>query len=175
MKAQRTITGIMLVEMIAVIALITAISIPLTILFRSVMSDIPRSQRLLAINSSVQNLLDQLRQDVEGVQETTKSLGLQLTGNNTLLIDEATGHISYEITDQKITRRQSSTKGEPPMEKSWLLPSVLINWNTWQKDGRYYALEVQTCAELIIRGRTEKRMTNSHVFFTQMTDKNDEK
>ncbi|HUW20391.1 MAG TPA: prepilin-type N-terminal cleavage/methylation domain-containing protein [Sedimentisphaerales bacterium] len=159
--------GFTLVEILVVIAVLAAALVALAPVFRTLISDIPRSYRVSQANTSMADMLEQMGRDIDAAKRLPESFGGLARDDRTLLIELTDGVICYQLEEDKVVRRMATDgrQGEGEDATVWLAPKGRIAWQVWQKEGKDYAVEVQSHIDYAAGGRIEKRMANSHVYF----------
>ena len=147
--------GYMLVEMLAVLAIVAFSSIAFAGLFRTLLRDIPGLNKISQSNTTVLNMLEQMRKDID--------LATELTKNGEILIIRQDGKtIKYKIESQEIRR---TLDGQAAADYVWSAPKAKIKWNIRRKNGKGYAVEIINSMEYIFEARRLKKLSNSNVFF----------
>jgi prepilin-type N-terminal cleavage/methylation domain-containing protein len=159
--------GMTLVEVLIVMVVLPFAAVAFDVLFRSTLSDIPRSTRLVQENTSLLNMLEQMRQDIGAAKAMPESSGQYTAGEGLLLIEIADGVLGYQLKDGKVLRYRLTGRQEEQEENArvWSLPNSQVQWRTWRKDGRGYAVEVRTSIRYKLRSKYQQRMANSHLYF----------
>lgn len=159
--------GMTLVEVLIVMVVLPFAAVAFDVLFRSTFSDIPRSTRLVQENTSLLNMLEQMRQDIGAAKAMPESSGQYTAGEGLLLIEIADGVLGYQLKDGKVLRYRLTGRQEEQEENArvWSLPNSQVQWRTWRKDGRGYAVEVRTSIRYKLRSKYQQRMANSHLYF----------
>ena len=159
--------GYTLTELLVVLALFSTISIVVSKLFTTIMSDIPRSYRIVQENTSVLNMLEQMHEDVDLAKGLPKSFAEYTTDKDLLLIELPNGIVCYQLKDGKVLRRILPTAQEHYEEDTrvWSVPNAKIEWQVRRNNGAGYAVEVKTHIEHNVRGRSEEKMAGSHLYF----------
>jgi len=159
--------GMTLVEVLIVMVVLPFVAVAFDVLFRSTLSDIPRSTRLVQENTSLLNMLEQMRHDIGAAKAMPESSGQYTAGEGLLLIEIADGVLGYQLKDGKVLRYRLAGRQEEQEENArvWSLPSSQVQWRTWRKDGRGYAVEVRTSIRYKLRSKYQQRMANSHLYF----------
>ena len=159
--------GMTLVEVLIVMVVLPFAAAAFDVLFRSTLSDIPRSTRLVQENTSLLNMLEQMRQDIAAAKAMPESSGQYTAGEGLLLIEIADGVLGYQLKDGKVLRYRLTGRQEEQEENArvWSLPNSQVQWRTWRKDGRGYAVEVRTSIRYKLRSKYQQRMANSHLYF----------
>jgi len=166
-KSKTMRKGMTLVEVV-----IVAITLPFAVivfdtLFHSMLSDIPRSCRLVEENTTLLAVLEQMQQDISAAKALPKSSGQYTAGEGLLLIELADGMVSYELASGKMFRHRFTEpqKGHDEEVRVWSLPNAKVQWRIWQKDSNAYAVEVRTAIRYKLRSKYQDRMANSHLYF----------
>lgn len=159
--------GFCLVELLAVMVVLAFFLIGLAGLFTTVITDIPRCYRVIQANTTMLNMLKQMRQDIDAAKELPGRFGEFTADNKLLLIETTDDIICYQARDNKLLRRKLTSAAESSKEniRVWSVPHGKIQWKVWEKDGKGYALEITTYIEREVRGHRERKMANSHLFF----------
>ena len=157
--------AIALVELLALMAIIAITSIAFASLIRPLVIEIPRTRRVVEANTSILNMLTHLRSDVEASARLPVSFENINTDNKNLLIELPDGLICYTIEKGKVVRKVLKGKESSRITDTWPVPRAVIEWKTWQKNGKSYAIEILSHIEYIDQGRKETKLANSHVYF----------
>ena len=159
--------GTTLIEVLAVITILATLSVGLTALFRTLLIEIPRAERLTAVNVTVANMLDQMRKDVDAAGSLPDAFGQSSSGEKLLLIRLPAGVICYQLDQDEVTRRWLGG-GKPPADRArsaWEVPGAEIRWRLWRKAGKAYAVEVRTHLRGATQAGLQGKLANSHVYF----------
>ena len=157
--------GFMLVELLAALAILVSVSLALSVLFRALVSDLPRTCRVVHVNDTVQLALDRIREDVDQARSFPQSFGETSESERTILIDLPEETVAYELREDKLVRRTLTSDRKADSEISFSIPQARITWRVWRKDNKGYALEILTSVEQKLPGKKVTRLGNSHVFF----------
>jgi len=159
--------GFSLAELLAVMVVLAAVSFALAGLFSTVITDIPRSYRVIQTNTTLLNMLEQMREDVVAAKGLPVSFGESSASDELLLIEMEDGVISYQRRDDKVLRRNiiSTQDSEGGDTRVWSVPYAKLQWQVWRNNGKGYAVQVKTHIEHKVRGHWEKKMANSHLYF----------
>ena len=92
---------------------------------------------------------------------------------NRLLIKLADSVVCYQLKDGQVRRCKVTDEGELDSKGAgiWPVPNAKMNWRVQRKDGKAIAVEVDTHIEYELRGRCEKKMANSHLYFVGLFEK----
>jgi prepilin-type N-terminal cleavage/methylation domain-containing protein len=159
--------GFTLVEILVVIIVLPFVFIALDGLFKTLITDIPKSYPVVQENTSLLNMLEQMRQDIDKAKTLPESFAEHTTSDELLLIELKDGVICYKITNGQVIRSKlSQTQQTDPEEtRSWSLPRAKIQWKVCKKNGKGHAVEIKTHIDYKYRGHWKKKMANSHLYF----------
>lgn len=159
--------GHSLAELLVALVIISTVSIVVSKLFTIIMSDIPRSYRIVQENTSVLNMLEQMHEDIDLARGLPKSFAEYTTDKDRLLIELPNGIVCYQLKDGKVLRRSLPTAQEHYEEdtKVWSAPNAIIEWQVRRNNSAGYAVEVKTHIEHNVRGLSEEKMAGSHLYF----------
>ena len=161
--------GFSLIELLGVIAILTSVSLTLSLLFNTLLGDLRRTQRLIASHSRILDLLDHLRRDTDAAKSLDDSAGLE-GGDpnlNQILFELADGVVCYRLSKDCVTRNTLDTEqnDDNQSEQSWTLDHAQIQWQVVRSHDRAYAVEIHTWIEQPDRDRYKKKLQNSYLFF----------
>lgn len=159
--------GILLVEMMAVLAVFASVSFVLGILLKAVLTDVPRAQQLIDTNQSITDMLGRMREDMDAASSLPEAFGKTAAGDKLLLIELPEGVVCYQLEDDKVTRHRLGPDAALPGlgQVGWSAPGARIRWRTWREAGKGYAVEVRTSVSHAVQGKVLMKLANSHVFF----------
>lgn len=159
--------GYTLIELLVVIVLISTISIVISKLFTVIISDIPRLYGVVQENTSVLDMLEQMHEDVDVAKGLPESFAEYTTDKDLLLIELPNTIVCYQLKDGKVTRRKLPVAQEQYEEDTrvWSVPNAKIEWQVHRND-MGGSVEVKTCIEHKVRGRSEEKMANTNLYFT---------
>lgn len=159
-----------LMEMLVLIALFVVITDFALRMIRTFAGDVPRSYRDFQTNVTVQDMLRQLREDVEAGRDIRRMPNDDETASPVLAVTLPDGVVFYEFCPDKVSR--GPTVGDPneiPLH-TWPVPQAVFEWQVLARDNQAYALEITTAIERIILARLERKLRNSHVFFVGLAN-----
>lgn len=152
-----------LLEMLAVIVIFPVAALALSQLFNTVVLEIPRASRVVRENTTVLDVLDHISGDIDRAKGLPNSSGPYTAGETVLLIELPETMICYEITEDKVVRRDL---GEDPQTSSvWTTPNADVKWTVWRKENVGYAVEIMTHVEHKWKTKQQKKMAGSHLYF----------
>ncbi|MHC4457739.1 MAG: PulJ/GspJ family protein [Planctomycetota bacterium] len=165
--------GFSMVEMLAVIAVLSIVSVALSGLFTTVIKDIPRSYRVIQTNTTLLNMLKHMGKDIDAARRLPESFEEYTADGKVLLIELADGVVRYQLKDDEVIRHRLTNVEEGSSEGTivWPLPHAKIKWQVWKKNGKGYAVEVKTHIEQVVRGRWQKKMRNCHLYFVGVLER----
>ena len=162
--------GFSLIEILVVLVLFSAVSVVMAQVFATLVSDIPRSYRVVQTNTNVLGMLSQMQKDIDAAKGLPGSFAGHTTSDEVLFIELADGMVCYQLKDGQVLRHEVSRQmqyqqGSYEDTRDWLVPNAKVQWQVWKKDDKGYAVEVKTHVEHNVRGRWQKKMANSHLYF----------
>ncbi len=154
-------------EMLVVIMVLPFVFLIVDGLFRTLLTDIPRSYRVAQENTILLNMLEQVRQDVDKARGLPESFAGLMANDEVLLIEQADGVISYQMREGRAVRQRLTIARQNDAEqtRTWSLPHAKVSWRVWTRDGERYAVEASTHVEQWVGGQWKEKMANSHLYF----------
>jgi len=132
-------------------------------LFNTVVLEIPRASRVVRENTTVLDVIEHISRDIDRAKGLPRASGDYTAGDTILLIQLPDTMICYEITEDKILRRDL---GEDPQTSSaWTTPNANVKWRVWRKDNVAYAVEIITHVVHKWKTKQQKKMAGSHLYF----------
>ena len=160
--------GFTLIEVLAVVTITPILAVALSGMFRVFVRDIPQGARLLQQNTSVLDMLGNVRRDVDRAVALPERFQDVQTDEHTLLVELPEGTVSYEFRNGEIVRTALSAAGAAAAdERLWRVPKAVLTWKPWKQGDTVYAVEAHTAVQQRIRGKLHNKFTNAHVFFLQ--------
>jgi len=165
--------GFNLVEILVVIVMIPVAAVTLDRFFNTVLMDFPRSSAVVQENKIVLNMLRQMQKDIDGAKDLPKSFAGHTAGDELLLIERPDSIICYQLKDGQVLRHRltDTQQGGGEDARTWSAPNAEVKWHVWQKNGKGYAVEVQTHVKQKLRAKWQKKMANSHLYFAGVFEK----
>lgn len=159
-----------LVELLAVMVVSAAVSVALAALFTTIITDIPKSYRVVQENTSLLSVLGQMRKDIDRAKALPQSSAGHTTDDDLLLIELPDAMICYQLKNGEVLRRRLNRQRRPQEDagedtKVWSVPHARVEWQLARKDDKAYAVEVRTHIEYEVRGHRQKKMANSYLYF----------
>jgi len=159
--------GFSLIEMLAVIIVVTLAFFAFNIIFKDTVMDVPRATRVVEENTTLLNMMSRMQRDIDSAKSLPESSAGQVASDKLLLLELADGTICYQLEDDGVLRCKlmNAQQDVADQDRTWLLPNSKIEWRIWRKDGVGYAVEVKTHIRHKLRQKIEKKMANSHLYF----------
>jgi prepilin-type N-terminal cleavage/methylation domain-containing protein len=167
--------GFTLVEIIVVISIIPFAALALDRLFYAFLTDIPRSSRVVQENTTVLNMLSQMRKDIDKATALPESFAGRSSNDEMLLIEQSDGIICYQLKacpersrgEGKVLRYVLKDAQDAAGEetKVWSVPNAVVQWRVLRSNGKGYAVQVSTYVKQQLREKWQKKMANSHLYF----------
>lgn len=158
--------GFTLVEIIVVIAVLPLVMFVLDGLFSTLLTNIPRSHRVVQENTILLSMIDQMQDDIDNAKGLPASFNEYSASDELILIELEGSVICYQLQDGKVIRKKLTDNDKDESEETtWSVPYGIIGWKVWRKNGNGYAVEVKTHIEYEIKGHLKKKLANSHLFF----------
>ena len=159
--------GFTIVELIIIIITLPFMLMILNGLFKTLIKDIPRSHKVVQINTSMLSMLKNMQQDISKAKAIPETYNEHKENDKMLLIELPEVVICYQLKDDKVFRRilTDNHKGSSRETTYWSAPHAKVEWNVWRKERKGYAVEVRTHVEHNVHGHLERKMANSHLYF----------
>jgi len=159
--------GFTLVEMLAVIIVVTFAFFAFNVIFKDAVVDVPRSTRVVDENTTLLSMMSRMQRDIDSAKGLPEPSAGQVASDKLLLLEMADETICYQLEDDGVIRRKlmNAKLNVADQDRTWLLPNSKIEWRIWRKDGIGYAVEVKTHIRYKLREKMEKKMANSHLYF----------
>jgi prepilin-type N-terminal cleavage/methylation domain-containing protein len=170
-----------LIELLVVVTVLPIVMVAISGVYATFIRDVPRTTRVLQENTTVLDLLGQIRRDVDEAVGLPEQFAGQHAGERTLLIEQPGRRICYQIEDGRIVRTlfvvtpsgvssdaltgtlPTGPQSEP--ERVWRTRDAVIAWRLWERDGRAYAVEIHSHVKQRVNGFLRKKLANTQVFF----------
>lgn len=136
-------------------------------IFSTFIQDIPRETRVVQQNTTVLDLLQQVRRDVDGAIDLPERFDTTDSDEHTLLIHQPQAVICYRFEDGRAVRTLLKGQGpsDPNEQRLWRMPNAVITWRPWTRDGGTYAVEMHSHVQQRFADLLRNRLVNSQVFF----------
>ena len=153
-----------LIELLMVVTVLPFVMVAVSGVYATFIRDIPRTTRVLQENTTVLDLLRQIRRDVDEAVGLPEQFEGQHAGERTLLIEQPGRVIRYQIEDGRIVRTLlTNPQSEEP--RVWRMRDAVIAWRLWEQDGRGYAVEIHSHVKQWVANFLREKLANTQVFF----------
>jgi hypothetical protein len=156
--------GLTLVELLATLPLIAAAGLVFSWLFVPLVLDVPRLQKAVSQERSVQDLLKHIQADIDAAVELPDKAHDLTAGKHILIIRTAEGAVSYKV-ENGVVMRMSLGKSDKTDGESWKIPGLVLRFQSLSRNGNVYAVDVYTAIKINIDQKSEEFLSNRHVFF----------
>jgi hypothetical protein len=162
--------GISLTEMLVMLALLGIITDAAFRTVRVYGGGIRRSYRDFGTSMNINDMLRQLRRDVESARHLQQLSGDDEAANPVLAVTLPDRVVFYEFQPDKVAR--GLTVGDPnePSLRIWPSPQTVFEWQVLARGDRVVAIEITSAIERVILDVPERKLRNSHVFFVGLAN-----
>lgn len=154
-----------LIEVLVVISILPVVTLALSRVFATFIRDVPRMARVAERNITVQDMVRQMRDDLDQAVALPDVFGARRSDGRTLLIELPDGVVCYELQDGGGVRSVLDAEGQN--SRTWTFPEAAVTWSRWQENEVAYAVEIQTLVKQTIRSKVKDKLANSYVLFVQ--------
>lgn len=156
-----------IVEMLVLIMTAPILMILVSGFFRSFIRDIPQATRLLQQNTTVLDMLDQLRRDADRAIGLPQQIGDRHADDATLLLEQPEAVVCYRFEKGQVVRTLMNGQGgsTPEDDRVWQARDAVIEWKPWVRDGDARAVEVHSHLMQRAAGKARPKFRSSHLFF----------
>jgi len=158
-----------LVELLVVIAVLPAATIALSRIFATFIRDIPRMTRVVERNTTVLDMVQQLRDDMDRATTLPDAFAAKRCDDRTLLVGFPESVVCYELQDGRAVRSVLGGTGlaEARELRTWRFPEAEVTWSRWQENETAYAVEIRTHVRQKVGSQVKAKLANSYVLFVQ--------
>ena len=162
--------GWALVQILLVLMVMGAVSVPVAQLTITLLRNIPDLNRVVSSNTVLLHLLARIRNDVSAAVNLPDSVGDFVQDSSTLLLEHADYTVLYKLENETVTRTKfvDGRLKDKHGANAWEIPGAQVDWRVRRRDGKAYAVEIGTHIELKTSGTTQKKLANSRVFFCDL-------
>jgi prepilin-type N-terminal cleavage/methylation domain-containing protein len=159
--------GFSLIEVLVVVIILPFVTIALSRVFATFIRDIPRMTRVVEQNTTVLDMVGQLRQDMDTAIALPDAFGGKRSDSDTLLIQHPQDAICYQFQPGRVDRTVLSPDTQTADEnvRTWTFPDAVVEWTPWKQAEISYALEIHTLIRQRIGTKLKDKMVNSYVLF----------
>lgn len=156
---KRTRGAYTLLEMLSVIAAIVVLMALSSRHIRTLASDVPRSNRDFQVWIQTQDMLKQLKNDIEHSTQINVVNSDSPDGHKLLQLQQPQELVTYSLTTGSVLRQTDTSQAD------WNLSHVKIDWQIWDRNKNAYALEITTWTERAVLNKTREKFKQSFVYF----------
>ena len=98
--------GYSIIELLVAIGILALLSIGVSRLYQALLGNIPRDLRVVQSNAEIRRALNNIRNDIDRARSLPISYGNIQADETMLLIELPDKLVSYQLSDDKITRRE---------------------------------------------------------------------
>lgn len=159
--------GFTLIEVLVVIVILPFATIALSRVFATFIRDVPRMTRVVEQNTTVLDMVRQLREDVDSAAGLPEAFAAHRTDGDTLLIERQGDVVCYQAEAGAVARTVLGRAGpaEARDVRTWTFPDAVVSWSPWRQEGTPYAVEIRTLVRQRIGSKLKDKMVNTHVLF----------
>ena len=159
--------GFSLVELLVVVIVLPFATIALSRVFATFIRDVPRMTRVVEQNTTVLDMLTQLRKDMDSAVAMPDTFDATRSDADTLLIQRPQDVLCYQRADGAVTRTVLTPDPQPddPDVRTWTFPDAVVEWTPCRQAETSYAVEVRTLVRQRIGSKLKDKMVNSYVLF----------
>jgi len=156
-----------LMEVLVLVTIAPLMMVVVSGIFATFIRDIPRETRVVQENTTVLDVLQQVRRDMDGAAGLLEQFSGTTAGERTLLINGPDVVICYRFEDGRTVRAILKGQGaaDPNDQRLWRTPNAVITWRPWMRDGRACAVEMRSHVQQRIAGVLTTKLANAQVFF----------
>ena len=156
-----------LIELLVVVIILPFVTIALSRVFATFIRDIPRMTRVVEQNTTVLDMVGQLRRDMDSAVALPDAFGGERSDSDTLLIQRLQDAICYQLQPGRVERTVLSpdTQTTEKNVRTWTFPDAVVEWTPWKQAETSYALEIRTLVRQRIGTKLKDMMVNSYVLF----------
>lgn len=156
-----------LVEMLFALAAAPLLLVVVSGIFATFIRDIPHETRVVQQNTTVLDMLEQVRRDVDGAVGLPERFNDTVAGERTLIVRQPQAMICYRFEDGRTVRTLLNGQGgtDPNDHRLWRTPNAVITCRSWTRDGGAYAVEMHSHVQQKFADMLRSRLVNSQVFF----------
>ena len=150
-----------LVEMLIVIMTIPVVMIVVMRMYRTLLDDIPKDNRIINEQLQVDLLLKQLQADFDQATEVMQQTEDEILDANTLVLKSSRQRIIYRREGKRITR---SDLNDPHQDGQWDFRYARITWSPQSLSGRTPAVRVECFVPQQQGKRIRDRFARTYLF-----------
>ena len=155
-----------LIELLVVVATLPFVMLAISGVFVTIIRDVPRTTRLLQHNTTVLNMTQQLRRDMDEATGLPEEHDGRQAGQDTLLIETSGRIVCYEVKPKRIVRTMLDETGPGSgQERLWRIGDAVVAWHLWRDANKAYAVEVRSHQQQRVGTQLREKLAGTHVLF----------
>ena len=155
--------GILIAEMLAILAVLAVISLPVSRLWVSILHDIPNAGEMIHQRAQLNLAIDRIRQDIDNAIGLPEKSNGFVTGKSILLIKLPDEEARYTFSNDKMTRYVfTGSQWIPGIQ--WHIPDAVIRFRMLGTSSSAYGVVLQSHIKKKKGRLVQKRLANSHIF-----------
>jgi hypothetical protein len=159
---RRAYAIIELLSIIAAVVVLMALSVqPM----RTVLLEIPQTDRDFQAWVQTMGMLERLKADMEQSARLRVFEIDPRIGGSLLYLERPEGLVSFSLENGRVHRQSGLSNDSFGPSVSWDLPNVQMSWRLWEKNNVPYALEIRTWNQRIVLGNKQKKYEQSCIYF----------
>lgn len=151
-----------LVEVLWLITIAPFVMVIVSGIFATIIRDIPRETRVVQQNTTVLDMLRQVREDVDRAIRLPQQYDQIRADERTLLIEQPTAVVCYQFENGRAMR---TLLNDPNEQRVWRMRDAVITWRPWARDEAAYAVEMHSHIQQQVAHLRRNQLANSQVFF----------
>jgi hypothetical protein len=159
MKTSRS--GMMLVELLAVLAMMTVFIILFSPMIPRVLKEMPAARQAAETQRQIAGVLEKIQQDMDRCVDLPAVAGDRRAGDRTLLIQTPADMIAYEWRDGNLARW--ALRGAAPAQ-IWEMPDAVIRWQALTGPAAK-GVALRTAVMMQIGPRRVERLAGARVYY----------
>jgi type II secretory pathway pseudopilin PulG len=157
--------GFTLLEVIALLPLMTAILVLSVALAPVVLKNVPADGRATQTNRQLIGMLQRIEHDMDAgiALPDVPSKAESQPNEQALLIQTTSGLVCYKFEDNLVTRSLPAMAESPA--QAWQLRDASVSWKKVAQAGQADGIEIRTAAIGHAEGKDVEHLVNTHVYF----------
>ena len=160
--------AIFIIEMLAILVILTAFGLASSRMFVSMGYDVPKIFKTFQANQTRDHFLAMLQKDMDDAQSLPGSCNGLAASASTVLIRSEDGVTKYDLAGRSVKRTVFKVNdcNTPVDSRSWDMPRAVIDLKPLTDDlGSRFAVEVSSYIEQARTGGREKQLRIARIFF----------
>jgi type II secretory pathway pseudopilin PulG len=156
-----------LIELLVLVAVVPIVLMTISRLFATFIRDLPRETKVVEQSTTLQNLLVQIRRDVDQAVALPAQFGETQAGEKSLLIERPDAVVCYQFETGQATRTvlKSPDATHVGEQRTWHVPDAVISCRLWTQGNSAYAVEIHSHVQQKSGTLRRSRLVGEHVLF----------